>query len=152
MLGHKLCQVLPEQHETYATFRREPQDRALFGRVTAISGIDADDFDSIRESADRVRPDAIVNAIGIVKQLEVAKDPVRSITINSLFPHRLAELSRAVGAHLVHISTDCVFSGRTGAYTEDDIPDPVDLYGRSKLLGEVETPKATTLRTSMIGR
>jgi len=94
----------------------------------------------------------VVNAIGMVKQRATAHDPVLSITVNSLFPHRLAELCRGSGARLIHFSTDCVFSGRRGEYTEDDTPDPVDLYGRSKLLGEVADAGILTIRTSIIGR
>jgi dTDP-4-dehydrorhamnose reductase len=77
---------------------------------------------------------------------------VRSITVNALFPHRVAALCAASGARLIHFSTDCVFSGGRGAYREEDVPDPIDLYGRSKLLGEVDAPGALTLRTSIIGR
>ena len=67
-------------------------------------------------------------------------------------PHRLALICAATGARLFHISTDCVFSGNRGQYREDDIPDPVDIYGHSKLLGEVTQPGVVTLRTSIIGR
>jgi dTDP-4-dehydrorhamnose reductase len=87
-----------------------------------------------------------------VKQLDEAKDPIPSILVNSLLPHQLAELSRTVDARLIHVSTDCVFSGRVGNYTEDDTPDPVDLYGRSKLLGESVAPQVLTIRTSIVGR
>jgi len=153
MLGHKLCQVLSETHQTFATFRREPPNiPAVFGRTHAINGVDVLDFGTVRDALAKVKPDVVVNSVGIVKQHPAAKDPIRSITVNSLFPHRLSLLCEAQSALLVHISTDCVFSGRTGGYTEDDLPDPVDLYGKSKLLGEVEGPSALTLRTSIIGR
>ena len=101
---------------------------------------------------ERVEPQVVVNCVGIVKQLAAARDPIASITINSLFPHRLARLCRDAGCRLIHMSTDCVFSGRKGAYTEDDLPDPEDLYGRSKLLGEVAEEGALTIRSSIIGR
>jgi dTDP-4-dehydrorhamnose reductase len=97
------------------------------------------------------RPDVIVNCVGIVKQLASADDPLVAIPVNALLPHRLAKFARSAGARLVHISTDCVFSGRTGNYREADAPDAEDLYGRSKLLGEVDYPNAVTLRTSIIG-
>ena len=93
-----------------------------------------------------------MNCVGIIKQLKEASDPVLTITLNSLLPHRLAALCTERGARLVHMSTDCVFSGRKGAYTEDDLPDPDDLYGRSKLLGEVDRPGCLTIRTSIFGR
>jgi dTDP-4-dehydrorhamnose reductase len=117
-----------------------------------IPGIDAADFDSIIRAFEIARPDAVVNCIGIVKQRPAARDPIQSLHVNALLPHRLAALCRACGARLVHISTDCVFSGRRGAYLETDAPDAEDLYGRSKLLGEVAGPGSITLRTSIIGR
>jgi dTDP-4-dehydrorhamnose reductase len=77
---------------------------------------------------------------------------IPSIRINALMPHELAELCAEWAGHLIHFSTDCVFSGRKGKYTEDDPPDAEDLYGKSKFLGEVTAPNAITLRTSIIGR
>src|SRR5262249_32316179 len=87
-----------------------------------------------------------------VKQRSEASAAIPSLEINSLLPHRLALVCAAAGARLVHLSTDCVFSGRKGAYTESDPPDADDLYGRSKYLGEVASPGCLTLRTSIIGR
>jgi dTDP-4-dehydrorhamnose reductase len=86
-----------------------------------------------------------------VKQLAEADDPLTALPINSMLPHRLARLCELAGARLVHISTDCVFSGAKGMYVESDFPDADDLYGRSKYLGEVDYPHAVTLRTSIIG-
>jgi dTDP-4-dehydrorhamnose reductase len=99
-----------------------------------------------------VQPDVVINCIGVVKQQGAAKDPVTCLNINSLFPHRLGRLCQATRSRLIHVSTDCVFSGRKGNYTEQDFPDADDLYGRSKLLGEVQGPSCLTLRTSIIGR
>jgi len=93
-----------------------------------------------------------VNCIGIVKQLDAAKDSALSIEINSLLPHRLADCCSDLGAYLIHISTDCVFSGSRGQYSEDDLLDAQDLYGRSKALGEIDRANCLTLRTSIIGR
>jgi dTDP-4-dehydrorhamnose reductase len=153
MLGHKLCQVLSAESATFATFRGSAPDRAPFyGRTEPIAQVDALEFESVSDALTRARPDVVVNAIGIVKQRSTATDPVLSISVNSLFPHRLAKLCDAAGARLVHFSTDCVFSGRGGAYVEADVPDPIDLYGRSKLLGEVDAPGVLTIRTSIIGR
>jgi dTDP-4-dehydrorhamnose reductase len=109
-------------------------------------------MNSVESVFETVRPNVVVNCIGIVKQSALAEDPITTIEINSLFPHRVAGLCEEAGARLVHVSTDCVFSGRSGLYNESDIPDPVDLYGRSKLLGEVEAGHALTIRTSIIGR
>ena len=117
-----------------------------------LGGVDAGDLHSVVRAVAAAQPQVVVNCIGIVKQLEEAKDPVLTLTINALFPHRLADLCAAAGARLIHVSTDCVFSGRKGRYTEDDLPDAEDLYGRSKFLGEVDRPGCLTIRTSIIGR
>ncbi len=155
MLGHKLWQAYRQRFDTWVTVRGNPRDYAayqLFDPERMVGGVDAFDFDAVVRALAAVRPDAVVNCIGIIKQLPTAKDPIISLTVNSLFPHRLANLCTAAGVRLIHISTDCVFSGRKGMYTEADISDAEDLYGRSKFLGEVATPGCLTLRTSIIGR
>jgi dTDP-4-dehydrorhamnose reductase len=116
-----------------------------------IGGIDIADFDRLIDVFAEERPDVVINCVGVIKQLAAAHDPLISIAINSLFPHRLARLCAASNARLIHISTDCVFNGRRGNYRESDSPDAEDLYGRSKLLGEVDYPNAVTLRTSIVG-
>jgi len=155
MLGHKLWQVYRDRFDTWATVRSgypEYAVYALFDPQRLLSGVDAFNFDTVVRALATVRPDAVINCIGIIKQLPTAKDPIVSLTVNSLFPHRLAHLCQAAGARLIHISTDCVFSGRKGMYSEDDISDAEDLYGRSKFLGEVDAPGCLTLRTSIVGR
>lgn len=155
MLGHKLWQVLSERTDAYATLRTSDHRAARLGLLDparTVEGVTADSFGTIERAVASVQPQVVVNCIGIVKQVREAHDPIASISINSLFPHRLAELCRAADARLIHVSTDCVFSGRAGLYDESDIPDPVDLYGRSKLLGEVADGGGLTVRTSIIGR
>lgn len=158
MLGHKAAQVLSQRFDVYATFR-DPQGpwRAFPMYASAapdrlIAGVNAQDFHSIVRALGAARPDVVINCIGIVKQLKAASDPVISLTINALFPHQLADLCSATGARLFHVSTDCVFSGRKGNYTEADLTDAEDLYGRTKLLGELDRPGCLTIRTSIIGR
>ena len=155
MLGHKLWQVFRDRFETWVTFRTGYRDCArygLFEEARTVGDIDAFDPDSVVRALITVRPDVVINCIGIIKQLPTAKDPIVSLTVNSLFPHRLANLCTVAGIRLIHISTDCVFSGRKGMYTETDNADAEDLYGRTKFLGEVAAPTALTLRTSIIGR
>jgi dTDP-4-dehydrorhamnose reductase len=155
MLGHKLWQVCRDRFDTWAVGRTTCGEYARYGLFDPdhfMGGVDVFDFDSIVRAFAVLRPKVVVNCIGIVKQLPTAKDPVASLTVNSLFPHRLAALCQATGARLIHISTDCVFSGKKGMYTEEDIPDAGDLYGRTKYLGEVGGPGCLTLRTSIIGR
>ena len=155
MLGHKLWQAYRDRFDTWVTLRTGLRDHArlgLFDRARALEGIEAFDFDAVVRAVATVRPSIVINCIGVIKQLPTAKDPIVSLTINSLFPHRLANLCAATGARLIHISTDCVFSGRKGMYTESDTSDAEDLYGRTKFLGEVSGLAALTLRTSIIGR
>jgi dTDP-4-dehydrorhamnose reductase len=155
MLGHKLWQLLRSRMTTYVTLRRPFSACArpgLFEEEFTIDNVDVTDPHDLHRAFSMARPDVVFNAVGIIKQLKQAHDPVTSITINALFPHQLRLLCAACGARLIHISTDCVFSGKKGGYTEQDIPDPEDLYGRTKLLGEVSAPGSVTVRTSMIGR
>jgi dTDP-4-dehydrorhamnose reductase len=130
-----------------ASLRQLPENL----RQRLETGVDVENPDSLAGVLARVRPDVVINCVGVVKQLAEADDPLAAIPINALLPHRLARLCAVAGARLVHVSTDCVFSGARGMYTEADFPDANDLYGRSKYLGEVDYPNAVTLRTSIIG-
>ena len=155
MLGHKLCQLYRREFDAWYTVRslpRGPEGFEIWDTERTIAGVDAVDFDSVARAIADVKPEAVINCIGIIKQLKAAKDPIVSLSVNSLFPHRLANLCRAAGARLIHISTDCVFSGRKGMYAEDDVSDAEDLYGRTKYLGEVSGPGCLTIRTSIVGR
>ncbi len=155
MLGHKILQELAKDFDTTGTFRREwknSSDRNPFEDMNLIGNVNATNFQTVEQAIEFSGPDVIVNSIGIVKQLPEASDPVVSISINSLFPHLLEKYCMDEGIRLIHYSTDCVFSGTKGNYTEEDIPDATDLYGRSKLLGEVTGKNCLTLRTSIIGR
>ena len=154
MLGHELVRTLAPKYDVHVTLRQPltayPHLPALSNR-NATGGVDAGNWTHLSEVIARSEPHALINCIGIVKQRKDAKSPIPSLEINSLLPHRLNELCSQTGARFIHFSTDCVFSGRRGRYTEADLPDPVDLYGRTKLLGEVEEVPGLTLRTSIIG-
>lgn len=139
-------EVLGSARSTSAC-RQLPGD--LFDRV--ICGVNVEQIDSLTGVFSKAKPDVVINCIGLVKQLPETDDPLSAIPINALLPHRLARLCDLAGARLVHVSTDCVFSGAKGMYTESDMSDATDLYGRSKYLGEVDCPHAITLRTSIIG-
>lgn len=154
MLGHQLCRKLKGAGEIFAVFRKPAAQYDRYGLVASVNafgGIDLSDLRHLTQILGRLRPQVVVNAVGIVKQRKDAKAAIPSITVNALLPHLLAERCAEIGARLIHFSTDCVFSGIRGGYTEDDNPDPVDLYGRSKLLGELEEKGCLTLRTSIIG-
>ena len=154
MLGHQLLRQLQPRHDTRVTLRQSLEaysSCALFHSGNAFSDVDVCAPGRVEQVLADFRPQVVVNAVGIVKQRPESQDAILSIEVNSLLPHRLALDCRAIGARLVHLSTDCVFSGERGQYRESDRPDPGDLYDRSKLLGEVSGENAITLRTSMIG-
>jgi len=154
MLGHRLLRQFAPRHETRVTLRH-PLDAykrfGLFDHGNAYDGIDVLEPTQVMKVFSDFKPQAAINAAGIVKQRADAKNEVLSIEINAIFPHLLARLCREHGARLVHLGTDCVFSGKKGNYSEKDRPDPEDVYGFSKLLGEADGPGALTLRTSMVG-
>ena len=155
MLGNAMFRVLSERADlaVYGTARSNNACQHFSNNLSAkiIVGTDVENNDLLVRAFAAVRPDVVINCVGLVKQLADANDPLQAIPINSLLPHRLAGLCEATGARLVHISSDCVFSGAKGNYLEIDFPDAYDLYGRSKLLGEVDYPHTITLRTSIIG-
>jgi dTDP-4-dehydrorhamnose reductase len=155
MLGHKLMQVFSDKFLITGTMRGETSDLSehpVFSEMKIIGNIRANDLRSVQNAIDITEPDVVINCIGIVKQLPAAQDPLQSISINALFPHQLAKLCQQKNVRMIHISTDCVFSGHKGNYTETDPSDAEDLYGKTKYLGEVNYPGCLTLRTSIIGR
>lgn len=154
-LGHEALKTLRPDHEVHVTLRRplaEYEKYGLFDPVTSHDGVDVRAIDRVVQVFDKVRPQAVINCIGLIKQRDDASEAIANIEINALFPQRVAQLCRSHSARLVHLSTDCVFSGKRGGYTEADVPDAMDFYGRSKLLGEVTSEGAITLRTSFVGR
>lgn len=142
MLGHRMTRVLAEDFEVLGTVRSTPPARwaRLCRGVALREGVGLEDVPAV--VAD-FTPAAVVNCVGVVKQRSTAS----FWGVNAEFPWVLAGL----GPRLVHFSTDCVFSGRRGLYRQDETPDPVDEYGRSKLAGEVDRPGCLTLRTSIVG-
>lgn len=155
MIGSAIFRTLSENAawDVLGTARSD-QCRQFFSPDLArklITAIHTEDQDGLMRLFGNVQPDVVINCIGLTKHHAEASDPMLTIPVNALLPHRLAEMCRVAGARLIHISTDCVFSGKKGNYTEDDFADADDLYGRSKFLGEVHYPHAVTLRTSTIG-
>jgi dTDP-4-dehydrorhamnose reductase len=155
MLGSAMVRVLSEDAglEVIGTVRSAGAKR-FFDKSVAerfLIGVDVENPDSLADAMAQVRPDVVVNCVGVVKQLAQADDPLRVLPINSMLPHRLAKWCALGGARLVHISTDCVFAGTKGRYLETDVSDATDLYGKSKYIGEVHSDNAITLRTSIIG-
>jgi dTDP-4-dehydrorhamnose reductase len=156
MLGSAMLRFLAEHtdHDVVGTVRSD-RAAALFVPDLAsrlISGVNVEDVDVLIGTFARAAPTIVINCIGLVKQLGEAKDPLAAIPLNAALPHRLERLCATTNARLIHFSTDCVFSGAMGGYVEGDFPDADDVYGRTKLLGEVSGPQSITLRTSIIGR
>jgi dTDP-4-dehydrorhamnose reductase len=158
MLGHKMFQYLRRQvPDTWCTVRCAENDpwlrhMDLFTEGNVLGNVNVADFIRLEDLLMRHQPEVVINCVGVVKQRSDAKAAIPSITINALLPHKLAELMQRWGGRLIHFSTDCVFSGRKGDYSETDPSDAEDLYGKTKYLGEVATANALTLRTSIIGR
>jgi dTDP-4-dehydrorhamnose reductase len=155
MIGSTVLRVLSEkvEWEVFGSIRadRNKQFFTASLRERLISGIDAEYVDSLVKVLDQLRPNVVVNCAGLTKHKPEAEDPLVSIPINTMMPHRLAGLCKLFGARLIHVSSDCVFSGQKGGYVEEDFPDARDVYGKSKALGEVTYPHTITLRTSTIG-
>jgi dTDP-4-dehydrorhamnose reductase len=155
MLGHRLWLELRGRGETYVTLRQPFADYAglgLFEEARTIDRFDACDEEAVVRALQRSRPEVVFNVVAVLKQRPEGRDPVLNLKVNALLPHLLARRCAAAGVRLIHISTDGVFSGRRGAYTEADVPDAEDSYGRAKLLGELDGPGTLTLRTCIVGR
>ena len=158
MLGHKMFQVLRERLPgTFCTVREDIRKRPfdsvdLLQGDDVVPGVDVTYFPALEAILSAFRPEYVVNCVGVIKQRAEAVSPIPSITINSLLPHKLVQMAAHWGGRVIHFSTDCIFSGKRGNYTEEDRPDAEDLYGKTKFLGEVAVANALTLRTSIIGR
>ena len=111
---------------------------------------DVRDENAIYSVLEKASPDFIINGVGLLVKA-CSQNPVNAIKVNSLFPKILEKEGYKRNIRLIHISTDCVFSGRTGSYTENDVCDGYDYYARTKILGEINNDKDITLRTSIIG-
>lgn len=154
MLGHKLVQRFAEKFDLWTTIRGHFQTVEKYGffrKAKTIEHLDIFEFGEVEKTIEQVLPDVVVNCVGIIKQLPVSKDVINTLTINSIVPHRLAQLGEKFGFRLINISTDCVFKGTKGNYREEDEADAADLYGKSKYLGEVLQENCLTIRTSIIG-
>lgn len=154
MLGHQLMATLSARSEVKCTLRQGASAYAQYGLFNGDNSwfdVDVRNQERLLEIVGEYRPDVIVNAVGIVKQRAESHDVIPSLEINSLLPHKLSVLCKAAGARLIHVSTDCVFDGKDGGYTEDSPSNATDVYGKSKFLGEVHDAHALTLRTSIIG-
>lgn len=156
MLGHTLWERLSLRFpDTYATIRKgigDYGDSRLLGSARVIDHIDVMDFRMLEGALRGIKPDVILNCIGITKRREEPQNLIPSIILNAMLPHKLAKLAADVNAKLIHFSTDCVFDGRAGHYSDDAPTNATDIYGRTKALGEVAGNNVLTLRSSFIGK
>ena len=156
MLGHMLVRVLGDSHDVFGTSKQEwTSDAGLAKFLTKekwLGGVDAKDITTVAQIFENQDFDVVINCIGVVKQRANRISNDEMMLVNAQFPHELVKVSNSCGARVIHISTDCVFSGDKGDYVETDVPDPVDVYGSSKLAGEIVDDHNLTIRTSHVGR
>lgn len=155
MLGHRLWMELSKTQDVWVTTRASKSaipDLPGVDRSRIRPNVDVLDFDNVIRAFASIQPDLAINCVGLVKQHPLSMDPLSVIELNARLPHRISLICRSARIRMIHISTDCVFSGKKGSYTEKSVSDAEDLYGRSKFLGEVAYPHAITVRTSIIGR
>ncbi len=155
MLGHKLIQQLSPKFETWGTIRGDHSTISRYGffiNDRIAENIDVEDAASVEAVIRTVRPDVVINAVGVIKQMPTSKDVIKTLMTNAIFPHRVAALTSKYGFRFITVSTDCIFDGVKGGYKESDVSNATDLYGKSKSLGEVDLENCLTIRTSIIGR
>jgi dTDP-4-dehydrorhamnose reductase len=156
MLGHQLVKSWRKHFDVWTTLRGNfdtVERYGIFQKEKTICGVTAEDFDSIVNAFAIVKPNVVMNCIGVIKQSKTSKNPVVTLSTNAIFPHRVAALCQTAGARFITLSTDCVFAGTRGNYSESDTPDALDLYGQSKRWGEVVgSENCLTIRSSIIGR
>lgn len=155
MLGHKLLQQLSGEADVFASVRGDGRrliDFEIASQNQIIPNIDVTNDVALRDTVKDLRPEVVINAVGVIKQLPTSKDVINTLQVNSILPHKLSRLGCEFGFRVIQISTDCVFLGTKGNYSEKDPADALDLYGRSKNLGEITDGDNVTIRTSIIGR
>ena len=147
MLGSACYSVISES----SSLSTEGTSRTLDGKLLHL---DAEDLNQASTLIAKIQPDYVVNCIGIIKPHISEKDPAsikRAISINAEFPIFLANLASENNFRVIQIATDCVYSGKKGSYTEIDLHDATDVYGKTKSLGEVPSENFLHLRASIIG-
>jgi dTDP-4-dehydrorhamnose reductase len=151
MIGRTMFHVLAQRSgwQVFGSVRAKAFEGTAPGPV--VAGIDLTNHDHLERLFGQARPEVVINCAGLTKHLPEGNTPIPALAMNALLPHRLAQLCVIAKARLIHVSTDCVFSGDVGNYKEQDATDAADVYGKTKALGEIATGGAVTLRTSTIG-
>ena len=155
MLGHMLVRVFSPYHRVIGTTSSQYNSGShlakLLDRESWIGGIDVRSLNQVDELVRQIQPDVVINCVGVIKQKMESSNITDAITINSLFPHHLANLCQSQNSRLIHFSTDCVFEGTPGMKMVSDTPNATDLYGTTKRLGEVDYGDSITIRSSIVG-
>jgi len=156
MLGHMLIRVLSPHHHVVGTTSSKHDEKSPLARILSeenwVDQVDVRNLPTVEKTIREIEPDVVINCVGLTKQKMEAESSGNAIQLNSLFPHQLAEICHKSNIRFIHFSTDCVFQGTSGIKRLSDTPNATDLYGLSKLLGEVSTWPCLTLRTSIVGR
>lgn len=155
LIGHKLFQELSEDFEVFGTLhksKRQYGDIHLFSGQNAIENINVSEFEILKGVLYAINPDVILNCVGITKRKSEINDACKVLTINSVFPHRLANWAEINQKRVIHFSTDCVFNGEIGNYKETSLTNAEDVYGKTKALGEIDYKHTLTIRSSFIGQ
>ena len=157
LLGNTIIRYFFENfnYETYGFCRDSSKlgflNKNDFKRIKIVK--DIFNTEDLKKKIEKIKPDVIINSIGITNKIKNQNSNFiqKIIHVNSLFPHQLQQLCLQLDIRLIHLSSDCVFSGDKGFYSEQDNPDPIDIYGKSKLLGELDYENTITIRKSVIG-
>lgn len=155
LIGHKLLQELSQDFEVFGTLHKlksQYGDLNLFSGNNIIENIDVKEFEILKGILNAVNPDVILNCVGITKRKSDINNPIDVISVNSVFPHLLADWAKKNYKRVIHFSTDCVFNGKEGNYTEKSLTNAEDIYGRTKAFGEINYAHTLTIRSSFIGQ
>lgn len=155
LIGHKLFQELTSSFEVFGTLHKIKQqygDIQLFSGDNVIGGVDVKKFEILTGVFAAINPDVILNCVGITKRKININYPLEVLMVNSVFPHQLANWAKENQKRVIHFSTDCVFDGKIGNYTESSLTTAEDIYGRTKALGEITYNHTLTIRSSFIGQ
>ena len=156
MLGHMLVRVLSEHHQVIGTTSSQYDSKSPLARILEkanwIDHVDVRNWQTVESAINHVKPNVLINCVGVIKQKMDSGNVMDAILINSLIPHQLAATCEKLDIRFIHFSTDCVFEGTPGIKYTSYTPNATDLYGTTKRLGEVNYAPAITLRTGFVGR
>jgi dTDP-4-dehydrorhamnose reductase len=155
LIGHQLFKQLSQNHETFGTLHKSKEKYGalkLLSGYNIIENVDVNNFQFLTGVISSINPDVILNCVGITKRKIKANNILETLQVNALFPHKLAKWTLSNKKRIIHFSTDCVFNGEIGNYTENSLTSAEDIYGRTKALGEIKYSHTLTIRSSFIGR